>query len=340
MGPRRYRLLVITGCVGVLVGTSCVGGASDTGGHANASLASAPILKLAGFPGTAAGDANGLWVANYTAGTIVRVDGVASLRQTSFKIGNPTALSPGCATENESLPIGSWLHLLCHLPRGVAVGAGSVWVGRNDLQVIERLDPATGRTIATIPVAMNVFNIAASSSAVWATSFQDNLIARIDPQTNAVTLRQTLQGAPAGVLIASGSVWISTSGDAKVVRLDAETGASQASIDVGVQPLPLAAAPGAIWVRCEQDNTVVRIDPSTNRVVATIPVGVFFGQDGLDNLVANQAGVWANGLNLQWIDASTNRVTRTLPIEGRPYDAGGGALWILSLEGRVSRIAP
>ena len=333
----RQRL--VAGTIAVLVCAGCSGSTPAPSAIPSASESTGAPLKLAGFPASAASDTSGLWVGNYTAGKLVRVYGSAGLRQTSYAIGNPTALQPDCAPENESDPIGSWLQRRCDLPSGIGVGAGSVWVGRNDRRAVLRLDAATGRTIATIPVGMRVFNIAASTSAVWVTSFEDNAVARIDPQTNAVTFQQDVPHAPSGVLIADGSVWISTSGNAAVLRLDAQTGAPQAAIPVGGQPLPLAAAPGAIWVRCEQDNTVVRIDPAANRVVATVPVALFYGEDGLDSLVATPGGVWTTGLNLQWVDAASNRVTKTLPIEGRPYDAGGGALWIVSLEGVISRIA-
>jgi len=33
-------------------------------------------------------------------------------------------------------------------------------------------------------------------------------------------------------------------------------------------------------------------------------------------------------------------VTRSLPVEGRPYDAGGGRLWVLGTTGQVSLLDP
>ena len=323
----------------VLVGCTAEPAASQTTAASGEPTPSSAV-QLAGFPANAASDSTGLWVIDYKHGDLVHVYGAGQLRLSRISIGNPAALQPDCAPENESDPIGAWLQRRCDLPSGVAVGAGSVWVGRNDQRAVMRIDPGTGLSLATIPVGIRIFNIAASDSAVWIASFEDNAVARIDPRTNAVTFRQQVLHAPSGVLVADGSVWITTSGDATVVRLDASTGTRQAAIRVGGQPLPIASAPGAIWVRCEQPNTVVRIDPAANAVVATIPADLFYGEDGLDSLVANRSGVWATGLNLQWIDASINRVARRLPLEGRPYDAGGGTLWIVSLEGRVSKISP
>jgi YVTN family beta-propeller protein len=331
MVPLLTTLIVLAGCTGPIPArVANTASMSPTQG----------VVKLEGFPANAASDASGLWIAEYTTGKVAHVWGVSQLQESTIPIGSPTALDPDCAPENESDPIGAWLQRRCDLPSGVAVAAGSAWVGRNDQRAVVRIDVKTGRRIATIPVGIRIFNIAATSSAVWAVSFEDNAIVRIDPRTNGVTVRQEMPHAPSGVVIANGSVWISTAGNGMVVRLDTNTGAVQAEIPVGAQPLPLAAAAGAVWVRCEQDNTVVRIDPSTNAVVATVPVGVFFGEDGTDSLVATPSGVWATGLNLQWVDATSNRVTRTLPVEGRPYAAGDGALWIVSLEGRVSRILP
>jgi DNA-binding beta-propeller fold protein YncE len=203
-----------------------------------------------------------------------------------------------------------------------------------------RLDPASGRVVATIPVGFHVFNVAADAASVWVVSFEDNMVARIDPATNAVTVRQSLLHAPSGVVVAEGSAWISRSGNATVVRLDATTGALQAEIPVGRRPLPLAVGAGSVWVRCEQDSTVSRIDPSTNRVLATILVDPFYGLDGVDSMVANAGGVWISGLTLQWIDASSNRVSRSLPAAGRPYQAASDRLWVLGLGGQVSRVAP
>jgi len=285
-------------------------------------------------------DGDRLWIASYAAGRLYRVSG-RRLDVVAIPIANPHLLEPACEPGTvHDAPTGSFLPRRCDLPSGVAVGAGGVWIGRNDRQAVIRLDPASGRVVATIPVGFHVFNLAADAASVWVVSFEDNMVARIDPTTNAVTVRQSLLHEPSAVLLADGSAWISRSGNATVVRLDAVTGALQAEIPVGRRPLPLVAGSGSIWVRCEQDSTVSRIDPSTNRVVADIPVDPFYGLDGVDSMAANAGGVWISGLTLQWIDASTNRVARSLPQSGRPYQAASDQLWVLSLGGQISRVAP
>ena len=301
----------------------------------------AGLVNLPNLPGAAAVDDDRLWIAGYAAGQLYRVSGAQRLDVLAIPVANPHLLQPGCEPGTvHDAPMGSFLPRRCDLPSGLAVGAGSVWTGRNDRQAVLRVDPASGRVVATIPVGFHVFNLAADTASVWVVSFEDNMVARIDPATNAVTVRQSLLHAPSGVVIADGSAWISRSGNATVVRLDAITGALQAEIPVGRRPLPVAVGSGSIWVRCEQESTVSRIDPSTNRVAASIPVDPFYGLDGVDSMVANADGVWISGLTLQWIDASSNSVTRSLARSGRPYQAASDRLWVLGLAGQVSRVAP
>jgi streptogramin lyase len=334
--PRRLDLLLFIVTLGVGLG-GCVG---STPTASPSPILQATSLNLPDLPGAAAAERDRLWIAGYATGRLYRVSGVSRLGVLAIPIANPHLLQPACEPGTvHDAPTGSFLPRRCDLPSGVAVGAGSVWTGRNDRQAVLRLDPASGRVVATIPVGFHVFNLAADATSVWVVSFEDNMVVRIDPATNAVTVRQPLLHAPSGVVVTEGSAWISRSGNATVVRLDATTGALQAEIPVGRRPLPLTVGAGSIWVRCEQDSTVSRIDPSTNRVVANIPVDPFYGLDGVDSMVASAAGVWISGLTLQWIDASSNQVTRSLPPSGRPYQAAPGHLWVLSVGGQVFRVA-
>ncbi len=329
----RWELLVLAISLAGCVGSTPVASRPPT--------PQAGFVYLPNLPGAAAAGGDQLWIAGYGVGRLYRVSGAPRLDVLAIPIGDPHLLQPACEPGTvHDAPMGSFLPRRCDLPSGVAVGAGSVWTGRNDRQAVLRLDPASGRVVATIPVGFHVFNLAADAASVWVVSFEDNMVARIDPATNIVTVRQSLLHAPSGVVVADGSAWISRSGNATVVRLDAMTGALQAEIPVGRRPLPLAVGSGSIWVRCEQDSAVSRIDASTNRVAATIPVDPFYGLDGVDSMVANAGGVWISGLTLQWIDASSNQVTRNLTRSGRPYQADASQLWVLGLAGQISQVAP
>lgn len=331
--------------VAVLAGILLASCTTVSSGSAASLAASTPgVAVIAGvdlpeLPGAAASGPDGLWIANYDTGRLAQVSGEHPLRIATIQVGDPRSLQPDCqAGSVHYAPTGSFIIRRCDLPAGAAVGAGSVWTGRNDLEAVVRVDPISRKVIATIPVGMHIFNLAASDSAVWVTSYEDNLVAAIDPKTNRVRFRETLLHSPSGIAFADGSVWIALTGGFAVVRLDPRTGDVLATVPVGKKPFPMLSAAGAIWVRCEQDSTLWRIDPASNQAVASIGVDPFYGNDGLDSMVGAPGSVWISGLSLQRIDTSTNQIAGSLRVPGRPYAAAAGRMWVIGVGGRVSLV--
>jgi YVTN family beta-propeller protein len=170
----------------------------------------------------------------------------------------------------------------------IALGAGSVWVG--DLGFVTRVDPATGKVLATIHVdSTGQSGVAVTDEAVWALGFPG--IVRIDPKTNAIVttipVAQNVAGggpSPTALATGEGAVWVANrfvppngiapSGKRGTVsRIDPRTNAIVATIPVGYDPFEIAVGEGAIWVANRTGFTVSRIDPRTNHVVATIRIG-------------------------------------------------------------------
>ena len=52
-------------------------------------------------------------------------------------------------------------------PVSVAVGAGSVWVANRQTRTVQRIDPATNRTIATLRLHNPPVAISVGDGAVW-----------------------------------------------------------------------------------------------------------------------------------------------------------------------------
>ena len=96
----------------------------------------------AGFPECAAADRDHMWFAEH-AGGLFRVD-AARLR-----IDRRTRVPPGAC--------------------GTALGEGSVWVASWDEGSVTRIDPESGKVLATIPVAENAIpaSIAVGAGGVW-----------------------------------------------------------------------------------------------------------------------------------------------------------------------------
>ncbi len=100
------------------------------------------------------------------------------------------------------------------VPR-LAVGAGAVWAINPDGSVA-RIDPESGRLVATIEEKFRAWTIAAGEEGVWYLREEGPLgeegppaVTRIDPRTNRVarTIRVG-NDATDGVAVGAGSVWV------------------------------------------------------------------------------------------------------------------------------------
>ncbi len=102
---------------------------------------------------------------------------------------------------------------------GVACDGGHLWVGAADRPEIQRIDPATGAVVATIPAASAaVGGIAFDGRSVWhATAGGAPGIYRIDPMTGAVIGRF---GAGAADLGWDGSsLWVVWQNERRLVKV-------------------------------------------------------------------------------------------------------------------------
>ena len=94
-------------------------------------------------------------------------------------------------------------------PQGVTATADAVWVGIPNTEAVVRVDPATNKVVATIPVATSPCGgIAATDDAVWVSScFDDEKIIRIDPRTNKVVGEFSIGGHNGGPVVVNGYPW-------------------------------------------------------------------------------------------------------------------------------------
>ena len=84
---------------------------------------------------------------------------------------------------------------------------------------VTRIDPATNKVVATIPVGHGIGDgdIAVGAGSVWLSAPGTPLV-RIDPRSNRAVQRFTGEGGGA-VAVAFGSVWVAT-GPATTSRFD------------------------------------------------------------------------------------------------------------------------
>ncbi|HET9849808.1 MAG TPA: hypothetical protein VFR68_14785 [Candidatus Dormibacteraeota bacterium] len=287
---------------------------------------------------------NAAWIPNAGSGTISKVDLRTNRVVATIPVGNHQAMLSTCAGPDtvHDVPHGSFLIRRCELPTAVAVGAGSVWVTKNDDNSVLRLDPATGQVQAVIPSGINLFGLAAGASGAWATDLSGSVV-HIDAQSNRVVATLHISGEPSGLAVTDDAVWVARTLDGRVVRIDPRSNAVTADIPVDLRPLAVNSGLGGVWVRNEWNEgpgTVSRIDPLTNRVVATIAVGPNAGRDGLDGIALGDGLVWVSGIYLEGIDPATNKVVIRRFHQTNALAFGAGAIWATDLEGTVSRIEP
>jgi DNA-binding beta-propeller fold protein YncE/predicted Ser/Thr protein kinase len=152
---------------------------------------------------------------------------------------------------------------------GIAVGAGGVWVfGDRSDPMLWRIDPATGKLVAAIPLPFAPTDVAVGDGAVWVTSARASALARIDPSTNHVTAAIPAGQGAGAVAVGAGSVWVADQVGGAIRRIDPRTlrvistikldsrsgsaatlpGVCPRYLQARWFPVDLAVADGVVWV--------------------------------------------------------------------------------------------
>jgi YVTN family beta-propeller protein len=269
------------------------------------------VVPLGSSPSELAAGAGAVWVSEYNANSVLRIDPATRAVQ--------------------MIPAGS-------TPSGIAVSAGAVWVANSFGGTVSWINPAVNRVVKTIPVGNGPAGVAVGGGSVWVTNSSDGTLSRIDALTGKPQLTIPLGGGATGVAVGVGAVWVSDSTSGRVVRVDPQTDQVVGSIEVGSGPGAIAVGDGSVWVANSLEGTVSRIDPRTNQVAASIPVG-----HGPSAVAVGAGGIWvANEFShsMSRIDPATNTVTRTIALAGDPAALAlvGGAVWAATqAAGRLHR---
>jgi streptogramin lyase len=174
----------------------------------------------------------------------------------------------------------------------IGVGAGSVWVSDYNAMAAIRLDPKTGKRLAS--VQLNRFaapeGVVAAGGAIWVAAHHGGNVIRIDPRTNRIAATIQIQvpksGGPQEVAAGFGSVWVAVPNEQAVFRIDPRTNKV-----VGIVVLPRSIEPcGGIavgkrdlWVTgCSEGTKIAHIDPHRNFVKSILEVGGEVFQPAVD----------------------------------------------------------
>jgi class 3 adenylate cyclase/ABC-type oligopeptide transport system substrate-binding subunit/streptogramin lyase len=166
-------------------------------------------------------------------------------------------------------------------PRGIAYGAGSLWVGQG--QRIVRLDPKSGKVRATIP-ASDTWILRFGDGALYAATPYNGDFFKVDPASDTVSWRSHIHPWLGDLLPAGGWLWLTVDSDAGVYRFSEVDGNQNGFVHTGDGSGGLAFGDGSIWVTNWRAGTVSRVDAVSSAVTSfptgNAPTGITATPDG------------------------------------------------------------
>jgi class 3 adenylate cyclase/ABC-type transport system substrate-binding protein len=205
--------------------------------------------------------AGSIWVANMDKPEVIRVNG---------QYGS-TSRIPLPKPSDGSTPN----------PRGIAYGAGSLWVGQG--QRILRLDPSTGKVRKTIP-ASDTWILRFGEGALFGATPYNGDFFKVDPESNTVSWRSHVHPWVGDLLPAGGWLWLTVDSDAGVYRFSEADGSQNGFVPTGDGSGDLAFRGGTVWVSNWRAGTVSRIDAVSSAVksfpTGNAPTGLIVSPDG------------------------------------------------------------
>jgi ABC-type transport system substrate-binding protein/DNA-binding SARP family transcriptional activator len=249
--------------------------------------------------GVAAGS-RAVWVAEPTAGLVVRIDPTRGAIAASIPAGTRPSrivtaggqvwvLDPADRTLSRIDPqtnIVAQIIALSSQPTDVLASAGSLWVATHG-GTVQRIDPATGRTLTVVRTGGDPSGLAGAAGAVLVATDESGTVTRIDARTGAVTGTIRVGDAPAAISAGAAGLWVLDPLDATVSRVDPQRGAVVATVPLGGAPTALAQSGGSVWIADRQNDSLLRLDPRSDAVTR------FRLEGGLSALTATSGGVWA-----------------------------------------------
>jgi streptogramin lyase len=153
-------------------------------------------------------------------------------------------------------------------PYDTTFADGAAWVTAFTGNELERIDPATNRVAARVPLA-SATGVVAAFGSIWATGSEG--VVRVDPATDKVVARIALASA-AWTAASTDAVWITS--PAGLTRIDPTSNHVVTTIAFPASVLgDPAVVAGQVWVPEVRADTIAIVDPATNGIVRTLKVG-------------------------------------------------------------------
>jgi virginiamycin B lyase len=196
---------------------------------------------------------------------------------------------------------------------------------------------------ATIKVGGTADWVLITDDAVWVASTNPYAVQRIDPATNRIVATVPLSGeACSGLASGFGSIWVPLCGkEPKLVRIDAAKSAISATLPIPPAGPEggIAASDDSVWLVTDKNGTLNRIDPSTNSVRQKVSIPPDSYNPLFSNGILWITGLESAVLTA--VDAITGKIIESVPVGPKPrfLTAGEGSVWTLNQgDGTISRV--
>ena len=148
-------------------------------------------------------------------------------------------------------------------PTWIAAGAGSIWVGVQNINAVVRINPSNDTVVATIPDKGVCREIVADNRAVWVAGGCDPGpgVTRIDPATNAVTEVSNASGNSPAIALGGDSVWYGTT-DNFLGRINTTTHRVVGRLKLPGPAWAATVAFGSVWITDPQDGLLFKVKPN------------------------------------------------------------------------------
>jgi YVTN family beta-propeller protein len=236
-------------------------------------------------------------------------------------------------------------------PRGVTVGAHSVWTANAGEATVSQIDPKELRVVQTVGLGLAATDLVEARGVVWVATGSDNNIVRIDARSGGVLARAKISQDPyaSAYAVAAGAdaIWVGSGNE--LFKIDSSSHELVGRWDYGAGVNDVAVGGGSVWIVTSAE-TVVRASATTRRPtgkasIGVIPTALAIGGGSIwvaaPDPLDPHAAVWR-------LDPVTARVTQTTKlgrVVGYPPTLdiafGEGAVWVASFDaGTVTRVDP
>ncbi len=224
---------------------------------------------------------------------------------------------------------------------GLGVGEDSVWAC--DGSDVERIDPATGDTVAQLPVGKtsDQFRIPVAEGHAWVLTGDGSTLVGIGEDNNRVDVEIDLGTRCSDVTaVADGTLWLACIVDDVVVRVDLASRQVTHRLGGFTNPRWISAAE-AVWVSF--DGGLARIDPASVEVTGAIAASA----GGLGGAIAaTEDAIWIRSPDpfLRRVDPATLDVVEEIATPSTAYGFvtfAFGSVWASAPDDQVIyRIRP